>query len=310
MSENTARRENGRGRRRPRGYAPWSPHRRTWELMTKVGAVLDTYQGHLPLTVRQIFYRLVATAAYPKTEAAYASLCEALVRARRARWVPFEVLRDDGVVVYSPTFYGGIEDFADETAQRARGYRRDRQARQPAYFELWCEAAGMAPQLARVAERYSVPVFSNGGFTSLSAVRLIAERAIERDVPTMLLHVGDIDPSGASIFSSMVADAAAFVEADRVIATQRIEAERVTLTVEQVAAHDLPTVPPKASDSRSASWVGGTCQAEALAPDVLAEEVERAILRRLDLGRFQAEIRRESGDRAQLLGLPAPGDRR
>lgn len=37
-----------------------------------------------PLTVRQIFYRLVGTAGYDKAELAYDRLCVHLVKARRA----------------------------------------------------------------------------------------------------------------------------------------------------------------------------------------------------------------------------------
>ena len=61
----TARRENGR--KRPRGYAPWRPQAKTRLLLDQVAAILDEYADHLPLTVRQVFYRLVGTAGYPRT---------------------------------------------------------------------------------------------------------------------------------------------------------------------------------------------------------------------------------------------------
>jgi len=40
-------------------------------LLDQVQAVLDEYQDHLPLTNRQVFYRLVGAFDYPKTESAY-----------------------------------------------------------------------------------------------------------------------------------------------------------------------------------------------------------------------------------------------
>jgi hypothetical protein len=73
------------------------------------------------------------------------------------------------VVVIASRCYGDLADFHNHVRREANGYRRDKQARQDAYVELWCEAAGMMPQLQRVAEEYSVPVFSCGGFASLSA---------------------------------------------------------------------------------------------------------------------------------------------
>lgn len=83
MTGFTSGRENG-SHRRPRGYADWRPQRKTQVILDQVAAVLDEYADYLPLTVRQIFYRLVGAYGYEKTERAYARLCEYLVRARRA----------------------------------------------------------------------------------------------------------------------------------------------------------------------------------------------------------------------------------
>lgn len=304
MTVVTASRDNGRTR--PRGYAPWAPRAPTVVLMGQVADVLEAYREHLPLTVRQVFYRLVAEVGYDKTERAYARLADHLVRARRARVVAFEAIRDDGVVTRPIERYADPEDFWDVTAARIRGYRRDRQAGQPCYLELWCEAAGMLPQLARVAEPYSVPVYSAGGYPSVTANRDVAERALGRNGRTVLLHVGDLDPSGTSIFTAMSADVGAFVAADRTLATQHVEAVRVALTAEQAEGYGLPTTPAKTSDSRSRDWTGGTCQLEALAPDQLADLVRHAIDARRDLDRLHAEIAREHEDRADLYGaLPA-----
>jgi hypothetical protein len=304
----TAGRENGH-HRRPKGYAAWNPQRKTRMLLGQVEEILAEYRDQLPLTVRQIFYRLVAAYLYDKTEAAYQRLAEKLVRARRARLIPFHVIRDDGVVTVEHRYYGGVGDFDDETSRRARDYRRDRQQGQRVRVELWCEAAGMLHQLDRVAREYSVPVYSAGGFGSLGAKRDIAVRSLEFAYTTVVLHVGDFDPSGESIFEDIAEDAAAFVEADRHLATQRIEPVRVALTAEQVAEYRLPTAPVKESDSRSASWDGGTgtCQLEALAPDTLAEIVETVIVDRLDHDVYAAQLEREQAERAELLGLPPGG---
>ena len=102
----------------------------------------------------------------------------------------------------------------------------------------------------------------------------------------------------------MAADAAAFVEADRVIHTQGIEAVRVALTAEQVGRYELPTAPAKSTDSRTKRWEGDTCQLEALDPSTLANVVEAAIEEWLDLDAYGEELDRERRDRAELLALP------
>ncbi len=234
-----------RSHTRPRGYAPWKPQKKTRVVLDQVVSILNEYEDHLPLTVRQVFYRLVGAYGYPKDERAYSRLCEYLNRARRAKMIPFQALRDDGISVTGSQFYGSVEDFWDETARRARNYRIDRQQGQRQYVELWCEAAGMMPQLRAVADEFSVPVYSNSGFVSLPSVRSMVDHALGRSVPTVIVHVGDLDPSGSSIFTAMTEDASAFVEKDRVLATQRIVPVRVALTGAQVVKYQLPTAPPK-----------------------------------------------------------------
>ena len=84
-----------RTRTRVRGFAPWTPRASTEQLLAQVDLVLAEYVDHLPLTLRQIFYRLVGAYAYEKTEQAYERLCEHLNRARRARLIPMDIIRDD-----------------------------------------------------------------------------------------------------------------------------------------------------------------------------------------------------------------------
>src|SRR3954464_13460273 len=83
MSEFAACRKNAR----PKGYAPWRPQTKSRVLLERVHAVLAEYEQQLPLTVRQIFYRLVGAYRYEKTDAAYERLANLLVRARRARLI-------------------------------------------------------------------------------------------------------------------------------------------------------------------------------------------------------------------------------
>ena len=303
MTEITAGRE--KGSRRPRGYADWRPQEKTRQLLEQVSTVFGQYEDFLPLTVRQVFYRLVGSFGYEKTEQAYARLAEALVRARRARLVPFGHLRDDGVVVAQTRWYQDERDFMESFAEEAKSYQRDLQQGQKYQIELWSESAGMLPQLASVANAFSVPVYSASGFGSLSAVRQIVERAQEWD-RLVVLHVGDYDPSGESIFEAMTTDAQAFLEEDRLLASQEIIPVRVALTAEQVARHGLPTAPAKASDSRSRRWDGETCQLEALAPSDLARIVRGAIVAYLDEDVLDHQLHQEQQDRiARQRALPA-----
>src|SRR5262249_14964911 len=100
-----------RVRTRVRGFAPWSPEQATLVLLDQVQGILDEYVEHLPLTTRQIFYRLVGPHDYEKTDRAYQRLAEHLNRARRARIIPMTVIRDDGGAISEPDHWDSAEQF-------------------------------------------------------------------------------------------------------------------------------------------------------------------------------------------------------
>jgi hypothetical protein len=303
--------QKDKGRRK--GYAKWNLQKKTKVLMAQVQAILDEYEAELPLTARQIFYRLVGKYGYPKTEGAYESLTNHLVRARRSRMIPFESIRDDGASVIEGKFYTGEEDFYRYLHDEAKSYERDKLAGQVRDIRVYVESAGMMPQLVRVARRYSVPVYSCSGFDSLTAKYDLADDVAKafnwRGRQTVILHLGDMDPSGETIFDAISEDVYAFLEVDvpHKHADEVAIFERVALTPELVQLYDLPTDPAKES-SHSAGWGGRrACQLEALAPDVLARVLTSAIEYHMDLDILKADREAEVEERRKIAkALPAP----
>jgi hypothetical protein len=153
---------------RPRGFIDWRPSAKSESLLDQVEAVLRTYAEQLPFTLRQIFYRLVARFAYEKTERAYKRLGELLNSARQAGRIPIDHIRDDGFVRHAPNAFASVDAFLDTVRQTAEELRLDRQQGQRRRLVVMCEAAGMAPQLARVADPFGIEVLSSGGFSSLT----------------------------------------------------------------------------------------------------------------------------------------------
>jgi len=258
---------------RVRGLAPWRPQAKTLALLEAVNAVLEEYDDYLPMTLRQIFYRLVGAYDYDKSEQAYERLGETLNRARRAGLVPFEAIRDDGGVAILGSQFGfsGEPHFWRYCQMCAATYRRNRSLMLDLAIELWVEATGMAEQFRWAAVEYGVDVHSSGGFNSLTEKHAAAERARRRELPTLVLHVGDHDPSGVSIFDSAVDDVETMI-GDLGGDVSNFTARRVVVTPEQISRHGLPTAPAKKNDVRGV-WTGETVQAEALPPDTLHSEV-------------------------------------
>lgn len=277
---------------RPRGFSQWNPRPATLAVIDAVRIVLDEYEYHLPLTLRQIFYRLVVANALEKTEKAYGRLCEHMNRARRAGMISFSAIRDDGFLFSEPFGYDSAEDFRETVTELAKRFTLHRLAPQEMHLTVWCEAQGMVPQLERVAHRYGVSVASSGGFDSVTAKHAAAQRLMNTGKPCIVLHIGDHDPSGVHIGSSLAEDLKAF-------GGKSVHLTRLAVTPEQVDRYDLPTAPPKQSDNRQFS--GHTTQAEALPPDVLAEILRDAIESRLDMTLFQTTLNAEEAIRAELV---------
>jgi hypothetical protein len=297
---------------RPKGYAPWNLQGKTKVIMAQVKQILDEYQDSLPLTARQIFYRLVGLYGYPKTESAYESLTNFLVRARRSGVIDFEDIRDDGASVMRGTFYRDENAFYKHVHDQGKLYQRYKLARQKLDIRVYCESAGMMPQLKRVTDNYSIPVYSCSGFDSLTAkyelARDIMRAYTYQSCPTVILHLGDMDPSGETIFDAISEDVYAFLEVDvpHKKGEDVVVFERVALTPDLVAEYGLPTDPAKES-SHSAGWDNRrACQLEALAPDVLADVLAEAIEDHLDLAVLELDREEEVKERRQItLALPA-----
>jgi len=144
------------------------------------------------------------------------SVREVLVLARRAGIIP-EAWVADGRAPSAlvPSFDESAEAQAASIANHIRHaadwFNLDKQRGQPIYIEVLCEAADLMTRLERIAAPYGVGVYSGAGFDGLKGKRAFAERALERDVPTVVLDIGDRDKHGEDIYIAAAEDAVAWV---------------------------------------------------------------------------------------------------
>lgn len=297
---------------RPRGFATWSPSDEAAATIADVKDVLDTYRRYLPMTSRQIFYRLVASVGYPKTEKAYKTLCERLVRARRAGLISFSSIRDDEITAHGAG--GGYADpsaYWEDLPGFADYYGRPTRDDQDWSIECWVESGGMSSMVARMVHAYGVPVYSSGGFLSVTATHDVAVRALRDDRKRVILSVGDYDPSGVAIYNALEEDATHFYAHERAkedgargydITDYEDEFvfERIALTEDQVYDLGVETAPPKSTDSRSNNWSGETAQAEALDPETLRGILDDAVKRYTDMDVMAAVEARSADEREEI----------
>ena len=154
----------------------------------------------------------------------------------------------------------------------------------------------MVPQLARAVEDHGIPVISSGGFESVTEKHALAFDLARHDEPVEVLHIGDHDPSGIHLFLALAEDVKAFGLRYGLDVTFT----RLAVIPAQIEALALPTAPAKAEDDRA--FEGETCQAEAIAPDVLAEIIQNAIGDRLKGEAYEDVLDREQAIRDDLIG--------
>ncbi|MFG3506780.1 hypothetical protein ACGF5F_14840 [Streptomyces sp. NPDC047821] len=288
--------------RRPRGYQPdWQPRPATQEVLAAVELILGRYAAQLPLTIRQIWYAAVSDGVLAKQERTYKRLVDLLGMARRSGRISWLAIRDGTDTVMEPVAYDGPEGFRRAQLDAARAFRLDRQAGQEARLEVWCDAAGLVPQLATVTDPWGVPVYASAA--GLSGKRAAAQRAaVGGHSAVRIMVIGDWDPTGLHLFTALAEDVTAFAALDAPDVTVRFD--RLAVTEHQIAAFHLPTAPVKASDRRSFPGTS-TTQAEALPPDALAALVRDAISNSRDTGILAEVLDREEAQRRALLhGFP------
>ncbi len=153
----------------------------------------------------------------------------------------------------------------------------------------------MVPQLAQVCDHFDIKVTSSGGFESVTEKYRLAKDLAADGRLTEVLHIGDHDPSGTHLFLALAEDVSAFA---RELGAPPIEFTRLAVTPEQIDLLGLETAPPKVTDRRA--FHGQTCQAEAIAPDVLARILRDAVEERIDHRAFENVLSRERKVRREL----------
>jgi hypothetical protein len=265
-------------------------HRPDWPaLLEQAVAIVGSYET--PVTLRQLFYRLVAAALLPNTTNAYKSLSKHTAEARRAGTFP--ALMDRGRTIHR---YESFDSVAEARKWLTSIYRRDRTEGQTVSLYLGVEKAGIVEQLQEWFGDLGVPVLALGGYGSQTYVDEVTADVRATGRPAVLLYAGDHDPSGEDIDRDFVARTDCWCEV-----------RRVALTAAQVTEYALPPQPGKETDSRAPAFVerhGRLVQVEldALPPDVLRDLFAVSIAEFWNSSVYQTVLDREDGDRRRLQG--------
>lgn len=258
-------------------------------------AIYQALLEDAPMTVRQVFYRLVSAGVIAKTEGEYKSTVVRLLGEMRRRGeIEFSWIADNTRWMRKPRTYSSLENMLRRTVE---AYRRSVWDNQDCYVEIWLEKDALAGVLYEATGAWDVPLMVTRGYPSLSFLHGAAETIAAQDKPTYLYYFGDYDPSGLDIPRKVESDLREFAPA------ADIEFERVAVTRRQIAELRLPTRPTKRTDSRAKNFVGESVEVDAIPPRTLRRIVEGCITQHIDKQAYGTLLKAEESERAALMSL-------
>ena len=263
------------------------------EVVALCNEIREDYQGQkLTLTLRQMYYRLVALGLSPNGQKPYKRLGAILTAARYDGSFPADGLEDRGRSLTVAKFERDEVDLDRALEDAARTIRylpwyhlgRDRWRGQAVHVSVWVEKEALAGVFATVCDDLGVSWMACKGYPSVSAMvawldELSAAEAAGA-TESVVLYFGDHDPDGLEIPRSTmrgIERLRELREAEGRGIDIPISLERVALTMDQIQRYDPPPFPAKVSSARYAGYVAETGTEDAWELDAL----EPATLREL-----------------------------
>jgi hypothetical protein len=286
-------------------------------LLDVIRDVLEKNRRYLPLSDRQIHYRLLVclvlrhaskpNSIYRNNIQSYKDLTNLLTRARLEGIIPFEAIADETRPIVIWDCHHTPRSFAKrEIDNFLKGYWRDLLQSQPNHIELVAEKLTIEGTIRPVLMKYCIPYTIGRGYASLDPRHKLVRRfRASGKKRLILLYLSDFDPDGDEIAHSFVRSLRDDFDVDE----ELIEPIRVALTGAQIREFELlPVMTAKETSVNYDRFVERHAdtvvhELDALTPAQLQEVLTHAIDSILDTEAFNAELEREKEDSVWLGGV-------
>lgn len=253
---------------------------KTLQQIDRINAIIEEYlDAGYTLTVRQLYYQLVARDIIPNNEKSYKQTTSIVNDARIAGLIDWDAIEDRTRSFEQRSRWSRPQDILTASA---RQYHTDPWATQDKRLFLVVEKEALVGVFSRVCHEFDVPLLAARGYPSASVVRDFAKREIEesdgKDV--VILHFGDHDPSGIDMTRDLEERFELFGW------NGEFTLKRMALNLDQIEELKPPPNPAKTTDARfvkyrqrfgDKSW-----ELDALPPTVLSEMARNEILTHVD----------------------------
>ena len=267
--------------------------KKSLELLAQVQEIIDSYD--FALTLRQIYYQLVAKQIISNEQSNYRKISRLCVAGRDEGILPEEGFADRLRIIDKLSSWVDLNEFM-ETVKRS--YHKNKWQNQPKYLEIWTEKDALRSVLSQVTYQYDVSLMVSRGQLSRTAIYEASERyKAQGDKEYYLYYCGDFDPSGLSIYNSIKERLDNFGIS--------IKFERIALTKEQIEKYKLPSDPAKPSDpnyNKFVSLYGSdmVVELDSLPPDVLRDIIKDCITKNINNGLLAQVQEEEEAEKVSL----------
>lgn len=257
----------------------------TTALIVYMNGLIETYQRQgFTLSVRQLYYQLVARDKIENTDRSYKRVASIINDGRLAGLIDWDAIEDRNRDIEIRSRWDSGASIIDACASSYHMDMWDNQFTRPYVI---VEKAALVGVLGTVCRRFDVPLLAARGYPSVSIVREMVEEhigpALASGQQVEVIHLGDHDPSGIDMTRDLQDRFQMFIEPDDF---DRFTLSRIALEMSQIEEKRPPPNPAKTTDSRfqgyrkkfgDESW-----ELDALEPSYMSDLVENHIEQFID----------------------------
>ena len=293
-------------------------HEQSLITISKAIEIINEYaaQGFI-LTLRQLYYQFVARDEFPddrrwqwtgqkwirdengtkNAQPNYKWLGGLINDARLCGYIDWNTIEDRTREVKSQWHFDGPKDAIEQMRNQ---YVIDMWDNQDTRCEVWIEKEALVGVIARVCSDLDVPYFACRGFVSQSEMYDAGKRAERRFLDegqhTVIIHLGDHDPSGMDMTRDN--DERMYMFSGDAVP----EIKRIALN--QVETYDPPPSPAKLTDSRAKKYIEefghDSWELDALEPKFIAKLIRTTVDEHRDMDLWEKKEAQVEGERERL----------
>lgn len=276
-------------------------HKASLNLIGIVDGVIDEYKaaGYL-LTIRQLYYQLVARGHIENSVRSYDNIVALLTNARLAGLIDWDAIEDRTRGFLERSHWTSGSQILHAVASQ---YHEDLWDGQETRIFCVVEKEALAGVLERTCKEFDVPLLPARGYPSATTLREFAKTRIMRACQRIvILHLGDHDPSGMDMTRDLEERLSLFSRHQI-----SIDFRRIALNMDQIEEQAPPPNPAKVTDSRYAEYRrqygDESWELDALSPQYLHDLVSQHVNEYIDHNVWNAKLERIDGIKARLQTL-------